>query len=104
MTSGERPIGTAKGKQPDTEALCHPAPPLWTCWGSGHRRHPEGRVWKMVLNDLPPPPSSPTPPPIPGACVGAAAHRDGDRGLAGHAEVGRRAGHGPGRRAGETVV
>ena len=24
MSSGERPVGTAKGKQPNTEALCHP--------------------------------------------------------------------------------
>ena len=29
MSSGERPIGTAKGKQSNTEALCHPPPPLW---------------------------------------------------------------------------
>ena len=28
MSSGERPIGTAKGKQPDTEALCQPPPPV----------------------------------------------------------------------------
>ena len=27
MCKGERPIGTAKGKQPNTEALCHPPPP-----------------------------------------------------------------------------
>ena len=27
MSSGERPIGAAKGKQIDTEALCHPPPP-----------------------------------------------------------------------------
>ena len=27
MSSGERPIGTGKGKQPNTEALCHPPPP-----------------------------------------------------------------------------
>ena len=27
MSSGERPIGAAKGKQPDTEALCPPPPP-----------------------------------------------------------------------------
>ena len=29
MSSGERPIGTAKGKQPNTEALCQtpPCPP-----------------------------------------------------------------------------
>ena len=31
MSSGERPIGAAKGKQSDTEALCQPPPrpPLW---------------------------------------------------------------------------
>ena len=29
MSSGERPIGAAKGKQSDTEALCQPPPP--TC-------------------------------------------------------------------------
>ena len=28
MSSGERPIGAAKGKQSDTEALCQPLPPL----------------------------------------------------------------------------
>ena len=27
MSSGERPIGAAKGKQPNTEALCQPTPP-----------------------------------------------------------------------------
>ena len=27
MYNGERPIGAAKGKQPNTEALCHPPPP-----------------------------------------------------------------------------
>ena len=27
MSSGERPIGTAKGKQSKTEALCQPPPP-----------------------------------------------------------------------------
>ena len=27
MSSGERPIGAAKGKQSDTEALCQTAPP-----------------------------------------------------------------------------
>ena len=27
LSSGERPIGAAKGKQPDTEALCPPPPP-----------------------------------------------------------------------------
>ena len=28
MSGGERPIGAAKGKHPNTEALCQPAPPL----------------------------------------------------------------------------
>ena len=28
MSSSERPIGAAKGKQSDTEALCHPPLPL----------------------------------------------------------------------------
>ena len=28
MCKGQRPIGTAKGKRPNTEALCHPPPPL----------------------------------------------------------------------------
>ena len=27
MSSGERPMGAAKGKQSDTEALCQPPPP-----------------------------------------------------------------------------
>ena len=27
MSCGERPIGTAKGKQPNAEALCQPPPP-----------------------------------------------------------------------------
>ena len=27
MSTGERPIGAAKGKQPNTEALCQPPPP-----------------------------------------------------------------------------
>ena len=27
MSSGERPIGAAKGKQSDTEAFCQPPPP-----------------------------------------------------------------------------
>ena len=27
MSSGERPIGTAKGKQPNAEALCQTPPP-----------------------------------------------------------------------------
>ena len=43
MSSGEMPIGTAKGKQPNTEALRQsPPPPLWggvtlTCPGCSMR-------------------------------------------------------------------
>ena len=36
MSSGERPIGAAKGKQPDAEALCHPPPPPMPCWHATH--------------------------------------------------------------------
>ena len=33
MSSGERPIGAAKGTQSDTKALCHtPPPPQMTPW------------------------------------------------------------------------
>ena len=35
MSSGERPIGAAKGKQSDTEALCHPPPPQSVEKGGG---------------------------------------------------------------------
>ena len=35
MSSGERPIGAAKGKQPNTEALCQPPPPPRGCQGKG---------------------------------------------------------------------
>ena len=48
MSSGERPMGTAKGKQPNTEALCQPPPPPhcpppheW-CAPSELRRHGTG--------------------------------------------------------------
>ena len=30
MSSGERPIGAAKGEQSDTEALCQPPAPLYS--------------------------------------------------------------------------
>ena len=35
MCSGERPIGAAKGKQSDTEALCQPPPPKRPSRGEG---------------------------------------------------------------------
>ena len=39
MSSGERAIGTAKGKQPNTEALCQPPPPLYGGPGGGRQTH-----------------------------------------------------------------
>ena len=47
MSSGERPIGAAKGKQPDTEALCQtPPPPTVTLCHFLHRclSQPMGQV------------------------------------------------------------
>ena len=49
--SGERPIGAAKGKQPNTEALC-PPPPQARVRGKNGRRSPP-----------PPPRDQPSPPP-----------------------------------------
>ena len=43
MSSGERPIGAAKGKQSDTEALCHPPPPPCSAWGRCVREHSKWR-------------------------------------------------------------
>ena len=63
MSSGERPIGAAKGKQSDTEALCQPP-------------HPRPRPLHPPLQASPPPPPIPRPrmphglqhsPPQPGA-------------------------------------
>ena len=42
MCSGERPIGAAKGKRSDTEALCHPPPP-------GGARHSWRRAQEILL-------------------------------------------------------
>ena len=53
MSSGERPIGAAEGKQSDTEALCQTPPPL----------PPEGGLMgppagiPCVMTEGPPPPS-----------------------------------------------
>ena len=41
MNSGERPIGAAKGKQSDTEALCQPPPP-----------HTNTHLWKTILPEI----------------------------------------------------
>ena len=43
MSSGERPIGAAKGKQPNTEALCQPPPPLVQETPLHSKRGGEGR-------------------------------------------------------------
>ena len=51
MSSGERPIGAAKGKQPNTEALCQPIPPPLPCgWLDGwlaHRKCTKRQPWHM---------------------------------------------------------
>ena len=43
MSSGERPIGAAKGKQSDTEALCQ-APPSHTHTAARTKTHAEGKA------------------------------------------------------------
>ena len=45
MSSGERPIGAAKGKKSDTEALCQTSPQL-------HRPEPEGDAQEDI-SDVP---------------------------------------------------
>ena len=50
MSSGERPIGATKGKQSDTEALCHPPPP-GTPPPSGPRFH-RGKKWNFQTEVL----------------------------------------------------
>ena len=53
MSSGERPIGAAKGKQSDTEALCQTPPPEPLArgplggggGGAWEREFWEGRIW-----------------------------------------------------------
>ena len=45
MSSGERPIGAAKGKQSDAEALCQP-PPGYTLWRGG--RHVGGTKYVYI--------------------------------------------------------
>ena len=61
MSSGERPIGAAKGKQSDTEALCQPPPPtsLYTlgpvtlCGGlvllDAANRPEKGDPWEQMI-------------------------------------------------------
>ena len=45
MCSGERPIGAAKGKQSDTEALCQPPPPLWWLGSTLHEQRHGHNAW-----------------------------------------------------------
>ena len=47
-SSGERPIGTAKGKQPNTEALCQIPPPLRTAKPLGPYRQGTLRPFCIV--------------------------------------------------------
>ena len=50
MSSGEAPIGTAKGKQSDTEALCQPPPPQVSA-GVGKPPHGLGGcIWMPQVN------------------------------------------------------
>ena len=56
MSSGESPMGTAKGKQPITEALC-PPPPLWKalrCVPAWHRPAALGPPRRGPCFPLPP--------------------------------------------------
>ena len=47
MSSGERPIGAAKGKQSDTEALCQPPPPRGAHWSRGEGRRKGYETWAL---------------------------------------------------------
>ena len=58
MCSGERPIGAAKGKQSDTEALCQPPPPPSPCVGVG-RMVASLEVGAPLFHPPPPPPPHP---------------------------------------------
>ena len=44
MSSGERPMGAAKGKQIDSEALCQPAPPPCSRESNGKRTIAVARI------------------------------------------------------------
>ena len=52
MSGGERPIGAAKGKQSDTEALCQPPP----CREDGALDAPHAHNVHPSHGPLPPPP------------------------------------------------
>ena len=51
MSSGERPIGAAKGKQSDTEALCQPPPPPKPN-GCGSKRSPRNALIILSQEDI----------------------------------------------------
>ena len=53
MSSGERPIGAAKGKQPNTEALCPPPPPL-----KSYPAAPADHLMVLGIASLSPPPNA----------------------------------------------
>ena len=78
MSSGERPIGAAKGEQSDTEALCHPPPPcIWSgqqlfatdTFGLSKCSEFNRRIDTERHSPLPPLPG----PPLPSHTAGAAA-------------------------------
>ena len=78
MSSGERPIGAATGKQSDTEALCKPSPP------PPHRRPPSTPPQGPGAGDLDViwgPDSPPPPPPLFGGGGGGGTLSVGDRSL-----------------------
>ena len=54
MSSGERPIGAAKGKQSDTEALCQPPPPPPAVQPSWHTHsHPPAPKTRPCVSTTP---------------------------------------------------
>ena len=53
MSSGERPIGAAKGTQSDTEALCHPPPPSNWLLMIPKTPWPCALVWRCVPGPAP---------------------------------------------------
>ena len=53
MSSGERPIGAAKGKQSDTEALCQPPPNPADAHPSAHKSVRESAWTRCVHLDAP---------------------------------------------------
>ena len=49
MSSGERPIGAAKGTQSDTEALCqYPPPPVQATPVRNNMHNALGNLWRRL--------------------------------------------------------